>query len=501
VLLATRLALLAISISTTTITALTVMAHELDMPPALMPWVMNIYILSAAALLLLGGRLTHDWGARPVFLTEVTLLLLSSVSVALARDTAMVLAGRAAQGLCLALVAPSNVMLCKRAFPPEEHLLAIGLLGGTGGLAFAVGLTLGGLLTHYLSWRYVFWLNIPLVGLTMALLAASRVRTPAPADRPRVDLPGQLLLATGMGGILLGLSRVNSNGWLAIPVLGLLVIGVIGLLAFAWYERRVRHPLLPLAIFRNRPFDRFITLYGFVFLTVGCLLYFFSLFVQSRATLNYSAAQAGIALLPFGLLIFSMSFCAKVLHRRWGARQLIVSALLLSMAGYGLMIRLPMPVRYVDLLPGLCGCGIGLGILAALLPGLAIAAVREEEAAAAGSVVYAQVYFYSSLGIALGANLFMLAGRWELYRAIRATGLPAATPLYLDRLLIGHARDVQAVLAQADPTLKDITLHIIQAAASVSYGAVMWRLAIVLLGALLLALGLRPPLAPTAPAP
>ncbi|MFH0879913.1 MAG: MFS transporter [Lentisphaerota bacterium] len=475
ILVATCLTMLIISISTTsTLTALVVMSHDLDIHPATLPWVLNAYTLAAASFLLFGGRISVLLGPFRVYLAGNILLMFSSMAVALAPDAAVVLGSRAVQGLCLAMLAPNNVVICKQAFPKKEQLLAIGFLGGVAGLGFALGPILGGVLTHCLSWRFIFWFNIPLLATALILARLSGFQSPASREPFMVDWAGAGFLAAGLSGVLMGLSATIRNGcassWVWIPS----AAGLISLFLFVARERRAHPPLLNLGLLKNRFFDVVNINFGLTYFSISGFLYFFNLFTQNAATLNYSAAQSGLALLPFGLPFFIMSFLTQAVTTRWGIRLPLAGAFLLATAGFIWMALLPAQLIYQDLFIPLLFCGMGLGLATALLPGIAVDSVEPQEAGVAGGLMYTLLYFFASLSTVLGTILYVQTGRHEIIAAVAATGLPMATEAQIDKVILGHMSSVQDILSLIQPDLKAVTLNILRLSASASYASVMW---------------------------
>src|SRR6187431_2378068 len=230
--------------------ALPHMADELDIAPTSVQWVVTAYILAFGSLLLLGGRIADYWGRKRTFVVGLLGFAAASALGGLAQSEGQMFAARGLQGVFAALLAPAALSLVTVAFTePKERAKAFGVFGALSGAGAAIGLILGGILTDGPGWRWVMWVNVPFAIVT-AIFALVIVRESKAAGHPHFDIPGAALATFGLLSLVYGLSRVSSaqHGWADPWVITTLVVGVILLVSFVWFERRTDHPLLPLRI-------------------------------------------------------------------------------------------------------------------------------------------------------------------------------------------------------------------------------------------------------------
>ncbi len=243
--------------------ALPTIVHDFRAPLGTVSWTISGYVLMIGVLPMGIGRLGDLWGQRAVYLAGLALFSIASLLCGLAPDITALIVFRVIQGIGAAIMTPGTLAIIIRAFPPRQHGLAIGIYGGISGLGLIAGPVLGGLLVHGDSWRWIFFVNVPLgvVALVMAVLFVPESREET--DSVPVDWPGLLLLSSGLLFLLFGFTRAGDEGWTNIVVMGSCLFGIVLLVLFVITERRVRWPLVDLALFRNLPF------------VMGCLSFFF----------------------------------------------------------------------------------------------------------------------------------------------------------------------------------------------------------------------------------
>src|SRR3954452_19240668 len=217
-------------------------------------WTVNAYTLSFAVLLVTGGRLGDILGRRKMFLFGVVVFALSSASIGMSPNESWLVAGRAVQGIGAAFMMPATLSIITVTFPPAERGKAIGTWAGVSALALAIGPVVGGALTEYVSWRAIFFLNLPVAigAVAVTLFAAHESRDETVART--VDIPGIATLSIGLTALVLALVEGNSWGWGSPRIVALLATAAIGLVAFAIVERRVQEPMVDFTLFRSRTF-------------------------------------------------------------------------------------------------------------------------------------------------------------------------------------------------------------------------------------------------------
>jgi EmrB/QacA subfamily drug resistance transporter len=325
-------------------------------------WVISAYTIMFGGTLLLGGRLSDLLGRRRLFLVGLALFTISSLFCGLAWSESALIAFRAAQGLGAALLAPAALSLLMTTFVEgRERNLALGIYGAAAGSGAAVGVLLGGLLTSYLSWPWIFLVNVPVgmaaIALTPLLFAESRATLP----HRHFDVAGATSVTGGLMLLVYALTRATSDGWGATTTVVLLASSVTLLLAFVAIELRSRAPLLPLRIFRLRT----LSAANAVMAVVGAVTFsqFFLLTLYMQDVLRYSAVQSGVAFAAFALSAAVAANLAQVVVGLVGVRPTLTTGLLASVVGDALLCRLPVDGQYVaDLFPAFLLGGIGLGL-------------------------------------------------------------------------------------------------------------------------------------------
>jgi EmrB/QacA subfamily drug resistance transporter len=327
-------------------------------------WVVTAYSLAFGGLLLLGGRLADLIGRKRMLIIGMLGFAVASALGGAAVSFPMLLAGRAIQGAFGAMLAPAALSTLTVTFTnPAERGKAFGIFGAIAGAGGAVGLLLGGVLTEYLSWRWCLYVNVifSVIAVTAAVRLLSRDR---PDPNVHLDTPGTVLVVAGLIGVVYGLSEADTKGWGAPLTLGLLVGGAVLLVLFAWTERRVAHPLLPLRII----LDRF---RGGAYLAIGLsAIGLFGIFLfltyYLEETLRYSPVVTGLAFLPLiGALVVSSTISSGLLMARLGPRILIPIGLLLAAGGMVILAsQLGVATSYAAwILPALVVIGLGLGLV------------------------------------------------------------------------------------------------------------------------------------------
>src|SRR5438309_1216221 len=314
-------------------------------------WVISAYAIIFGGALLLGGRLADLLGRRRLFIAGLTLFAISSLLCGLAWSEGSLIAFRGLQGLGGALLAPAALSLLMTTFAEgRERNLALGIYGAASGSGAAVGVLLGGLLTSYLSWSWIFFINVPVavaaIALTPVLLRESR----ADVAHRHFDFPGAISVTSGLMLLVYATSRAAIHGWGAPATLALFAGAAALILAFVAIELRSPSPLLPLRIFRNRT----LTGANVAMAIVGGVAFseFFLLTLYLQNVLHYSAVESGLAFVGFALTVVVISNVAQWVTGRFGVRPTLTTGLLISAVSVGLLTRLPVHGAYFwDLFP------------------------------------------------------------------------------------------------------------------------------------------------------
>ena len=364
-------------------------------------WVITAYSLAFGGLLLLGGRIADFAGRRRIFIVGLIGFAAASALGGLAVDQAMLFGSRALQGAFAALMAPAALSLLTNTFQdnPGERAKAFGAYGAVGGAGAAIGVLAGGLLTEYASWRWCFLINVPIALLT-AVAASRVVRETRAIGKTGYDIPGAVLSTAGIVSLVYGFTKAVADGWSSATTLGLVLGGVILLVAFVVVEARSAYPLLPLRVVleRNRGGAYLATL----LIVVGMFAMFLFVSYYMQQILHYSAAKAGVAFLPFALGVIVAAGMATPLVPKVGPRIVISSGLLIAGGGMLWLTQIGVHTSYwTHLLPQLIVMSIGMGLAFPALSSTALTKVRPEDSGVASSLLNASQQVGASLGAAL----------------------------------------------------------------------------------------------------
>jgi EmrB/QacA subfamily drug resistance transporter len=383
--------------------------HDLHFSATGLSWVMNAYTLVFGGLLLLGGRAGDLFGRRRLFILGTVLFTLASLGGGLAPSAAWLIVARIVQGLGGAMAGPNTLALLTTTFAdPKMRVRVLALFSGMSSAGFAIGLILGGLLTQWLSWRSVLFINVPF-GLVVVLLAV-RYLPDAPRRRAHLDLPGAVTATGAVAALVYGFISAAAHGWDDVTTDVSLTVGVVALVAFLLIERRAVQPLLPLHLFadRNRA-----AAYANMFLgpMAGTSMFFF-LTQYLQEVRGMSALATGFAFLPTAVTMFTMIRLIPRLLPRFGPKPVTLVGTAAMIAGLVLLTLLDTDTGYFPLLAVatvLMGCGIGLAF--SPLNVIIMANVAPEEAGAAGGALQTLQQTGAALGLAVLVTVFGTAVR------------------------------------------------------------------------------------------
>ena len=373
---------------------------DLNFSQANLQWVISAYAIMFGGVLLLGGRLADLLGRRRLFVAGLALFAASSLLCGLAWSEGSLIAFRAVQGLGGALLAPAALSLLMMTFAEgRERNLALGIYGAASGSGAAAGVLLGGVLTSYLSWSWIFFINVPVgiaaIVLTPLLLRESR----ADLEHRHFDVAGAGTVTAGLMVLVYALTRATTDGWSSVTTVALLSTSAALLLAFILIELRSRSPLLPLRIFRLRT----LAAANATMAIVGAVAFseFFVLTLYLQDVLHYSAVESGLAFAGFALAVVVTSNLAQAVVGRFGVRATLATGLLMSAVSVAFLTRLPVHGSYFwDLFPAfvLGGAGMGFSFVPVTIAGLS--GVERADAGVASGLINTSRQIGGAIGIA-----------------------------------------------------------------------------------------------------
>jgi EmrB/QacA subfamily drug resistance transporter len=368
-------------------------------------WIVTAYALAFGSLLLLGGRLADLLGRRIVFLVGVLGFAAASALAGAAQNFEVLVTGRALQGVFGALLAPAALALLNTTFTePKERAKAFGIYGAIGGAGGGVGLLLGGLLTEHLSWRWTLYVNL-FFAVFAFIGGLIFLRKGAPAERPKLDLPGTLLVTTGLFGLVYGFSNAETHDWSSPLTWGFLLAGVLLLAAFSWWQTRSKHPLLPLRVLLDR--DRGASFTMLAISGAGMFGVFLFLTYYLQSSLHYTPVKTGLAFLPMiGILMVAATLVTNSLLPKFGPRPIVPLGMALSAVGMAWLTALDLSSTYsAHVLPPLLIIGFGLGLVMPAAMSVSTAGVSAQDAGVASATVNTMQQVGGSIGTALLSTL------------------------------------------------------------------------------------------------
>jgi EmrB/QacA subfamily drug resistance transporter len=404
----TSVALFMVSLDNLVVTtSLPVIRRDLHATVSQLEWTVNAYTLTFAVLLLTGAALGDRFGRRRLFVVGLLLFTAASAAAALSTSANALDIARALQGVGGAIVTPLTLTILAAAVPRERRGLALGIWGGIGGLAIALGPLVGGAIVDGVSWHWIFWINVP-IGLVLAPVALARLEETRSPDAS-LDLPGLGLVSAGLLGVVWGLVRGNAHGWTSFGVVAPIVVGALLVAAFVAWESRAASPMLPLHFFRDRTFA--LTQVASLFMFFGMFGSIFLLAQFFQTVQGVSPLGAGLRILPWTAMPIFVAPIAGALSDRIGGHRLMTAGLVLQAAGLAWLASLQgAGTPYSDLVVPFFLSGTGMALFFAPVANVILSSVKPEEEGKASGANNAIRELGGVFGVAVLASVFAHAG-------------------------------------------------------------------------------------------
>jgi EmrB/QacA subfamily drug resistance transporter len=392
---------------------------------AALQWVMTSYILTLAAFLLIGGSLGDRFGRRKVYLIGIVWFALASAACGFAPSAVALIITRVLQGIGAALLTPGSLAILEASFTPADRARAIGAWSGLGGVAIATGPLIGGYLISAASWRWIFFINVPIAAVVVALGARHIPESRDPYMTGRLDYAGALAAVVFLSGITFAFIEAPALGWASPTVVTMAVLGGAGLAAFLTREHRAAAPMLPLSIFRERQFAATSAVTFIVYSALTGATFLLPLVLQVVS--GYSPLASGLALLPLTVIMLALSARSGQLATRIGPRlQLSVGPFIVG-AGLAMLTFSTSGLSYVAcVLPAIVVLGLGLAITVAPLTATAMSSAPAQHAGIASAINNDLARFGGLLAVAVLPALAGITGSVYLHPHALAAGFRTA---------------------------------------------------------------------------
>jgi EmrB/QacA subfamily drug resistance transporter len=411
--------------------ALPSIGRSLSATQSQLEWALNSYVLTFAALILLGGKLGDRFGRKRMFIVGLVIFTGASAACALSGSMGVLIAARVVQGVGAALLNPLSLSIIVNAFPRRQLATAIGIWAGVSGLGLALGPVVGGLLVEHVSWSAVFWINVP-VGIVAAIVAVFAVDESRDPRTHSLDIVGTSLVTGGLFALVWALIETNSHSFTSPYILAFIGLAVVLLGSFIAWEAHVPEPMLPLEFFKRRAFTVSNLIVALVGLALFGSLYWITFYLQNVK--GYSPVEAGIRTMPLTLMIMFVAPLAGRFAARFGPRTMMTFGMTCATVGMLGLAQLSVDSSYNQLWPFFSLIGVGMASTMPAVTSTAMSAVDPSRSGIASGVVNAMRQVGGALGIAvLGAvAASVTSSAWS--DKVSGLGVSASVQHHLDGL-------------------------------------------------------------------
>jgi DHA2 family multidrug resistance protein-like MFS transporter len=414
--------------STAIMAALPTMRSDLQLGPTIIEWIVNAYLLAAAVFIILGGDAADRFGARTSSTIGVVLFALASLLIAVAPDGVVVIGARALQGLGAALAVAGTLAAVTEASAPSERAGAIGGWTAFLMLGFSIGPLVGGLVTHYLGWRFNFWLNVVIMVPAAFILAVHRDSHAREqhATRPSPDWLGLSLLALFMVTLIPGLQELRTVASAPLDAVVLLVAAACALALLIRVETRRAAPLVDFKLFAKPNFAFASALIFLLMFDIVTFLLYYNLFAQAPRGLNMSPIAAGFSLTPLSIALFGFARAAPWCGARLGLRPMLIGASLLLAVGCAVLWYAQAENAFALLMFGLLVVGVGIALPYASAPRIGLGALALTDAGKGSGMLNSCSFLGGTVGVTLGGIAFAAVGFPGVLALLGLSGVLAA---------------------------------------------------------------------------
>ncbi len=400
-------------------------------------WVINAFGIAFAVLVITGGRFADMYGRRRSYIIGGLIFGVFSFLGTFSPDVYTLITARFIMGIGSALLFPAVVGIIYQTFPEELSGLAGGMVAGCVGLGQVLGPLIGGSLTTYASWRWVLFINLPVILIAM-LITLRAVKPERPVGEGEIDYIGSAILSGGLLLLLLGLTQSSTWGWSDPLTIIMLVVSIVLLIVFILFERRIgSRALLPEQVMKNREFVLNCVAVAFLAMTFFVTLLYLPQFTQRF--LSYSALEAGVALLPMAVTFSVVSFISGRIYDHTGPKLVMSCGAALTTIGAAWFAFIPDEPTYLWLVPGMLIMGVGVGLFFSAATTAGVTALDPSESSLGGGVIFMARVAGGSIGIALTTALFTTVTRNEIEDKLNGLGVSLGQDQInkLDGLLVG----------------------------------------------------------------